>query len=391
MTRALVTVPADQPGVLLRALHLALTGDGPAVLPRALRAPGAAPPLPTSVAQDVALVIETSGSTGVPKRVVLSRDALLASAAASAGALGGDGQWLLCLPGHYVAGSNVLVRSIVAGTTPVVLGDGHFDPRAFGDAAASMTGDGRFVSLVPVQLARLVETASDPATGDPRLLEVLRRFDGVLVGGQALRPALRDRAVDLGLKLTRTYGSSETGGGCVYNGIPIGTTRPREVGGLLELAGPVLADGYLDDPARTDAAFHIEDGIRWYRTGDLGAVEAGGRVTVHGRADNVIVSGGEKVLLDAVERRVREAPGFGAAVVVAADSAEWGQVPVVVVERVAALDGSLPLAALREHVVTALGRAAAPARIVVVEQIPRLASGKPDRQALARIVGTQAP
>lgn len=385
-------MPADRPDALLRALRAALTGDGPAVLPRAGGASASAPqparPVPTTVAQNVALVIETSGSTGVPKRVALSRDALLASAAASAGALGGDGQWLLCLPGHYVAGSNVLVRSIVAGTTPVVLAGGHFDPSAFGDAAASMTGDGRFVSLVPAQLARLVDAAAD----DSQLLDVLRRFDGVLVGGQALRPDLRDRALDFGLALRRTYGSSETSGGCVYNGLPIGTTRAREIDGLLELAGPVLAEGYLADPARTDAAFHDEDGIRWYSTGDLGAVDVDGRVTVHGRADNVIVSGGEKVLLDAVERRVRELPGFGGAVVVAADSTEWGQVPVVVVvEPVAAGDDPVPLVAVREHVVSALGRAAGPARIHVVERMPLLSSGKPDRLALARLVAADAP
>ncbi|MEO8908234.1 MAG: AMP-binding protein [Microbacteriaceae bacterium] len=401
MTRGLVVVPANRPDDLLRALRDALTGDGPAVLPRPADASPAqpvtarpsvlgvnpeavpAPPLPTTVAQNVALVIETSGSTGTPKRVALSRDALLASAAASAGALGGHGQWLLCLPGHYVAGSNVLVRSIVAETTPVVLAPGHFDPAAFGDAAAGLTGDERYVSLVPVQLARLVDAAAD----DARLLGRLRRFDGILVGGQALRPALRERALELGLNVIRTYGSSETGGGCVYNGMPIGTTRARASDGLIELSGPVLAEGYLGDPARTDAAFHLERGIRWYRTGDLGSVDADGRVTVYGRADNVIISGGEKVLLDAVERRVREKPGFDGAVVVAADSAQWGQVPVVIVERAGGSDSSLSLAALRDHVTAALGRAAAPARVLTIERMPQLASGKPDRVALAQLSG----
>jgi O-succinylbenzoic acid--CoA ligase len=407
VTRTLATVPADDPAAVLRALRAALTGDGPAVLPRAaVAAPAAAAdadavastaavrralPAPDRVAQNIALVIETSGSTGVPKRVALSTDALLASAAASAGALAGragkqisgQGQWLLCLPAHYVAGSNVLVRSIAAGTEPVVMPSGRFDPVVFRDTALAMTGDERYVSLVPVQLARLV----DAAAADASLLDILRRFDRILVGGQSLRPELRERAVELGLNVTRTYGSSETGGGCVYDGMPIGPVRARAVDGALELAGPVLAEGYLGDPERTAAAFHEADGIRWYRTGDLGTVADDGRVTVLGRADNVIISGGEKVLLDAVERCVRELAGMADAVVVAADSAEWGQVPVVVVAA-----GATPeLAEIREHVASALGRAAAPARLVAVERMPLLASGKPDRVALRRLAVLDQP
>jgi O-succinylbenzoic acid--CoA ligase len=401
MTRELRVVQADDTPNLLVALRSALAGDGPAVLPRAADAPALpraahapaeqSPSLqpPTHVAQNIALVIETSGSTGTPKRVALSADALLASAAASEGALPGNGgpdqgQWLLCLPGHYIAGANVLIRSIVAQTDPVIMAPGHFDPGAFRDTAATMTGDGRYVSLVPVQLARLI----DAAAGDGALLTLLRRFDAILVGGQALAPHLAERAANLGLAIVRTYGSSETGGGCVYNGYPIGTVRAREREGLIELGGPVLADGYLDDgylldPDRTDSAFHVDEGIRWYRTGDLGGVAADGSVTVTGRSDNVIISGGEKVLLDAVERRVRELDWLHDAVVVAAASTEWGQVPVVVatVDDPARAD----LAGLRAHVAAALGRAAAPARIVTIERMPHLASGKPDRVALARI------
>jgi O-succinylbenzoic acid--CoA ligase len=398
MTRTLVTVPADQSDALVRALRAALTGDGPAVLPRSLRAArpdlsaeaSNATGLPATVAQNIALVIETSGSTGIPKRVALSRDALLASAAASAGAvagraegqISGQGQWLLCLPAHYIAGSNVLVRSIAAGTEPVVMPAGHFDPGVFRDVAAEMTGDERYVSLVPVQLARLVEAAAD----DPGLLEALRRFDGILIGGQALHVQLRDAAARLGLSVTRTYGSSETGGGCVYDGMPIGPVRARCVDGLIELAGPVLADGYLGDPERTAAAFHEADGTRWYRTGDLGTVTDDGRVTVLGRADNVIISGGEKVLLDAVERAVRELPGLADAVVVAASSDEWGQVPVVVVAGDAApAMTDAGLTEIRAHVASALGRAAAPARVVSLERMPLLGSGKPDRVAITRL------
>lgn len=381
MTRRLEVVAADDVAALYRRLRAALAGDGPALLPREATPPTRAAdptvPVPAEVAPNVALVIETSGSTGVPKRVALSTDALLSSAAASAGALGGQGQWLLALPVHYIAGVQVLVRSIAADTEPVLLPAGHFDPLAFARAAEAMTADARFVSLVPVQLARLLEVAVDDAT----LLNVLRRFDGMLVGGQALPAALRERALAAGVRVTRTYGSSETCGGCVYDGVPIGTARARLADGQLELGGPMLAEGYLCDPERTDAAFRDADGTRWYRTGDLGTVADDGTVSVLGRADNVIISGGEKVLLDAVERVVRELPGFEEAVVVGAASAQWGQVPVVVTVG----EASARLAELRTHVAAQLGRAAAPARVVTVTVLPQLASGKPDRVAIGRL------
>jgi O-succinylbenzoic acid--CoA ligase len=221
-------------------------------------------------------------------------------------------------------------------------------------------------------------------------MAALRRFDGILVGGQALDAALRDRAVEAGLRVVRTYGSSETSGGCVYDGAPIGTMRARAVDGQLELAGPALAEGYLGDPSRTERAFHEAEGLRWYRTGDLGTVAGDGTVSVLGRADNVIISGGEKVLLDAVERVVRRLPGLAEAVVVAGDDPEWGQVPVVVVPGRDSDTGHAPLATVREAAAAALGRAAAPARIRSVAALPRLASGKPDRVALTRLAADTA-
>jgi O-succinylbenzoic acid--CoA ligase len=353
----------------------ALDGTGPALLPKLLTTDqkvGAASAAPLEVPDGVALVIETSGSTGVPKRVALSAAALLASAGASAAALGGSGQWLLALPVHYVAGAQVLVRSIVAGTQPVVLPPGHFDSEVFAAAAATMTGAQRYVSLVPVQLARLL----DAEVG----VEALRSFDGILVGGQAVTAELRSRAEASGIAITRTYGSSETSGGCVYNGVPLPGVVARSVDGMLELGGPTLADGYLDDPVRSAVSFYVDGGQRWYRTGDLGDIESG-QLTVHGRADNVIISGGEKVLLDAVERAVRSVPGLDEAVVVAAESAEWGKVPVVVV----AGRPSASLSDVRSAVAEILGRAAAPARVVSVDVIPMLVSGKPDRLAVAAL------
>ncbi|OUD86355.1 2-succinylbenzoate--CoA ligase [Clavibacter michiganensis subsp. michiganensis] len=236
-------------------LRAALAGDGPALLARPVDAPVAAgdPPPPAEVERRVALVVETSGTTSRPKRVALSSDALLASAAASQAALGAPGQWILALPTHYIAGLQVLVRSIAAGTTPAVLAPGSFDPRAFAELAASMDARvARYTSLVPTQLHRLVEAAEDVATGDDarRVRDAVRRLEAILVGGQAAPPHLVDRAAALGWRVVRTYGSSETAGGCVYDGVPVATAEVAVVDGQVELAGPMLAEGYLGDRER---------------------------------------------------------------------------------------------------------------------------------------------
>nr|WP_241989307.1 AMP-binding protein [Cryobacterium serini] len=368
--RPLRTLTPEHPPAVLAALRDALAGSGPALLPVPIHRDGMLKDVP----KRVAVVIETSGSTGTPKRVMLATNALLAGAAASTVALGGAGQWLLALPLHYIAGVQVLVRSIAAETTPLMLPSGHFDPQDFLRLAETMTESLRYTALVPVQLARLLDAADDPA-----LLSVLRRFTAILVGGQAIRPDLIARAAELDVRVVRTYGSSETAGGCIYNGVPIGDTLVRVVDGQLELSGAVLAEGYLGDAALTAERFILEHGVRWYRTGDLGEVDpVDGRVTVLGRADNVIISGGEKVSLDAVEGIVRSCPGFEQAVVIGADDDEWGQVPVVVVG-----GGTADFSAVAAAVVAVLGRAARPARVVRVEAIPLLASGKPDRRALA--------
>ncbi|WP_241972735.1 AMP-binding protein [Cryobacterium cryoconiti] len=385
MTRRLTVVPVGDPLALLSPLRLALANTADAVLPVPGR--GESAPLAGSarVPRQVAVVIETSGSTDAPKRVMLSTDALLSSAAASSVFLGGAGQWLLALPVHYIAGVQVLVRSIAAGTTPVVLPGGHFDPVGFAAGAERLTEPLRFTALVPVQLARLVAAAAD----DRRLLAVLRRFQGILVGGQALPAELAERALALDLRVVATYGASETAGGCVYNGTPIGNTEVRTVDGQLEIAGSVLAEGYLGDPVHSAERFLSVHGERWYRTGDLGEVDAAtGRVSVLGRADNVIISGGEKVSLDAVERVVRSLPGLDEAVVLGRPDPQWGQVPVLVLPRAAsgADDTAVTLGRIGEAVASALGKAARPARLVRVAEIPQLSAGKPDRRALTRML-----
>ena len=332
---------------------------------------GKADGLPDHVAQNVALVVQSSGSTARPKRVALSADALLASAAATESVLGGAGQWVLALPTTYIAGISVLVRSICADTDPVAV-DGHFDADSFVRAASRLEHPLRFTSLVPAQLATLLESESAVAA--------LRRFDRVLIGGQATPAPLLERALAAGVRVSRTYGSSETAGGCVYDGLPVGTTRVRVVEGQVELAGPTLAEGYLDDPERTDAAFHTDDGVRWYRTGDLGRIDESGVLAVTGRLDDVIVSGGVNISLGELEQLIRRQTPMHDAVVVPADDERWGQVPVVV----SSFSGDL--GQLRSLASAALGAAAAPARVVLVDGIPLLASGKPDRLALRRLV-----
>ena len=420
--RPLVRVDARDASAVRAALRSALSGAGPAVLPTQPAADalasgelGLAGEALGVVPEGVVLVIETSGSTAEPKRVMLTGDALRASAAATyarfdllfgrARAAEPTRQWLLTLPASYVAGAQVLMRSILAGTEPVVLGDGHFTADGFARAAEELTADRRYVSLVPAQLARLLD-------GSPAVADVVARFDAILVGGQSLPPSLRERAEALGWNVATSYGSSETSGGSVYNGEPLDGVRIRVRDGEVQLAGPVLAAGYLGDPRRTAEAFVEDDGERWYRTSDGGRLERDEttgreRLVVTGRLDNVIVSGGEKVLLDRVEGIVRRLQGLEGAVVVAAESEEWGQVPALVVEASAwgAPGAEAPVAArlldTRElsgderwlavrAAVAPVGRAARPSKLLVVDHLPQLQSGKPDRRSLERLVAELA-
>lgn len=374
MTRPLAVVDTADPLACLAALRDALDGDGPAVL---FRGGGVNPAhtAPLTVEKRIALVVETSGTTGRPKRVALSADAVLASAAASESALGGPGQWLLALPVQYIAGSNVLARSLAAGTTPVPVAPGRLRSDIVLGAIAAMEHPTRYTALVPAQLGRLV----DEAEVVDELRRALRGFSRILVGGQATPAALIERATALGWHLTRTYGSSETCGGVVYDGAPIGQTALNVIDGRVELGGPSLAEFYLDDPERTASTFVEHDGQRWYRTDDAGEI-VDGKLRVTGRFDDTIVTGGLKVRLGDVERIIREQPGLGDAVVVAGQHPEWGEVPVVVTTAPA------ELAELRRAVGAVLPPEARPDRILTVDTMPLLPSGKPDRLTLTRRV-----
>lgn len=373
---ALIPADAEQPKQLLEELRGALDG-GPALGFGMLSAE------PEHVPDGTAVVISTSGSSGIPKRVAISGEALRASAEATAARIG-SGHWLLALPASYVAGLQVLVRSLLAGTEPATLRE-RFTPETFADASLSMlrTGDeALFTSLVPAQLATLIGASDDTA-----VLAALRSYRAILVGGQSLPEALRERATDLGIRVVRTYGSTETSGGCVYDGVPLDNVAVRAVEGELRIAGPMLAEAYVGEPERTARAFpRDEHGIRWYRTGDLGLVEDG-IVRVHGRADNVIVSGGLNVSLDRVESVVRKVPGLQQAVVVGVPDARWGEASVVVAERGEALRRSEAeeLQRAREAVAAELGKHARPTRLILVDELATLASGKPDRDSIRRL------
>lgn len=378
----LISTQADDAAQLQRDLERALEG-GPA-LALGMLGLGGSDDEPETVDDGTAVVIGTSGSSGIPKRVVLSAEALRAGAEATALRIG-SGTWLLALPAGYVAGLQVLARSILAGTTPVVL-DGGFSARSFAEATLPMLrgrGEQLFTSLVPAQVATLLDASIEDTT----VLAALQAYSAILVGGQALPEPVRERAAELGVKLVRTYGSTETSGGCVYDGVPLETVAVKSVDGELRIAGPMLADGYLGDPVLTETTFvRDEHGIRWYRTGDLGLVEDG-IVRVQGRADNVIVSGGVNISLDRVERIVRSIAGLTGAVVVGVDDERWGEASVIVAERGEALrrSESEQLEHAREAVAEELGKPARPARMIIVDAIATLSSGKPDREAIRRL------
>ncbi|MGZ4660344.1 MAG: AMP-binding protein [Arthrobacter sp.] len=322
--------------------------------------------------EDAAVVVRTSGSTGTPKATVLTVDALAASSVATAFALKGEGQWLLALPPQYVAGVQVLVRSLFAGTRPWVMDlSGGFTPEAFTAAAQELTDKIRFTSLVPTQLQRLLDSPT------AETLAALRRFNGILLGGGPASVDLLAAARDAGLRVITTYGSAETCGGCVYDGFPLEDVLVRVDGtGRILLGGATLAAGYLDDPELNAGSFFEEDGVRWYRTNDLGSIDADGRLTVVGRADDVIITGGVKVSAAQVQAELEKLDGVLAAFVAGVPSAEWGQ---AVAAYVAVADSSAEgIADFTARGWPTLGTMA-PKTVLAAAELKMLPNGKPDR------------
>ena len=428
--------PAD-PQEILRAFERSLTGD----LPN--NACDNQDPLgQTEDPESIALVVGTSGSTGAPKQTALSVRALRASARATErffadypstgsakpqrAASEVPAQWLLALPAHYVAGAQVLARSVLAGTTPVVaasITDGvSFTPGVFLNAAERLSCARRFVSLVPTQVHKLLESAeASPALGS-EIYDALGQFTGILLGGAPASASLLAAARELGLNVVTTYGSAETAGGCVYSGTALPGVRLRVVpedAGLLDssvagdasaggtpnigrvwLGGEHLASGYMGDNARTASHFFVDaDGYRWYRTDDYGSLtpstpnapedEGAPMLNIVGRSDDVIITGGVKVSARAVAAVLESHPAVREAAVMGIPDARWGSaVAAAITLRGASGVQSAPDTSgvtcdmLREFCTDKLGAAGAPKFLRILADFPTASTGKPDRQAI---------
>ena len=428
-----VILSADEPAnpqEILRAFERSLTGD----LPNSAR-DNQNPRGQTEGPESLALVVGTSGSTGAPKQTALSVRALRASARATerffADCPSADSakqrrvvsedpaQWLLALPAHYVAGAQVLARSVLAGTTPVVAAsvtDGvSFTPEVFLNAAERLSCARRFVSLVPTQVHKLLEAAeASPALGS-EIYDVLGQFTGILLGGAPASASLLAAARELGLNVVTTYGSAETAGGCVYSGVALPGVRlrvvPEEAGladspvvagaeaaGRIWLGGEHLASGYMGDSARTASHFFVDaHGCRWYRTDDYGSLtpstpnapedDDAPALSVLGRSDDVIITGGVKVSSHAVAAVLESHPAVREAAVAGVPDARWGAAVIAAVtlrnlpEHYGA-DAAETAGQLQQLCGAQLGAAGVPKVVRIVPDFPAASTGKPDRLAI---------
>lgn len=384
-----------------------------------------------AAAEPIALVVGTSGSTGTPKRTALTARALAASASATERFFGSNSdaasQWLLALPAHYIAGAQVLARSVLAGTAPViarsVIEPVHFSPEVFLQAVERMSSARRFISLVPTQLHKLLESAdANPHLG-AEIHEALGSFTGILLGGAPASADLLAAATALGLNTVTTYGSAETAGGCVYSGsvlpgvrvelvpeegmpaVPDTGGKPAQVGRIW-ISGAHLASGYIGDAARTaEHFFTAADGTRWYRTDDYGLLSPAAapnsnkncseqRLQVLGRSDDVLISGGVKISARAVATVLEEHPAVREACVVGLPDARWGTaiaaavtlVPPAISDSASTVLNEELCALLRARCTENLGAPAAPKQLSILPDFPLTSTGKPDRAEIYSIL-----
>ncbi|RNE48930.1 o-succinylbenzoate--CoA ligase [Corynebacterium alimapuense] len=374
MTRILepLTVDPHDPAAILADLEEAIVGKR-ALLPVPAQDLSRAAQLRSSqrvgqpIEDHIAMVIATSGSTGTPKGAQLTPANLVSSADATHQRLGGQGQWLLAMPAHHVAGIQVLIRSLIAGVDPVCLDlSAGFDTDSFAAAAKELaaTGERCYTSLAPMQLAKVMDSL--------RGIEALQIFDAVLVGGAAINPQLARSAQRLRIKIVTTYGSSETAGGCVYDGRPLPGTKLRVARGRIHLGGPMIAAGYRNHP--NHSAF-VEPG--WFATSDAGRVEKD-LLTVTGRLDSVIDSGGLKLQPEVLEQAILGVTGVTGVCVVGAPHPRLGQA-IVAAYTGTALPGEV-IEGLDE-----LPRWQLPKELRHLEALPVAGPGKIDRKAVEKL------
>lgn len=403
-----------------------------------------------AAAEPIALVVGTSGSTGTPKRTALTARALAASAAATERFFGSNSdaasQWLLALPAHYIAGAQVLARSVLAGTAPVIARSVtepvHFSPEVFLQAVEHMSSARRFISLVPTQLHKLLESADADSHLGADIHEALSSFTGILLGGAPASADLLAAATALGLNTVTTYGSAETAGGCVYSGSVLPGVQVKLVPeegmpavpdiegksaneesvqvGRIWISGAHLASGYIGDAARTaEHFFTAADGTRWYCTDDYGLLSPANdpnsaargsepRLQVLGRSDDVLISGGVKISARAVATVLEEHPTVREACVVGLPDARWGTAIAAAVTLVPSAGAAATLvpsagaaaaptenrpslneelcALLRARCAEKLGAPAAPKQLSILPDFPLTSTGKPDRAEIYSIL-----
>jgi O-succinylbenzoic acid--CoA ligase len=319
---------------------------------------------------DVAVVVSTSGTTGKPKGAMLTAAALTASAEATHRRLGGVGRWLLALPAYHIAGLQVLVRSIIAGSTPVAVSS-SFDLAELPAAIAAMGKGRRYASLVAAQL--------DKALADASATAALAELDAVLIGGGPMPSKVAERAAAAGIPVIRTYGMSETAGGCVYDGAPLHGVKVRiEREGRIALGGATLAKGYRNPPEPDPFA-----NSGWFLTDDVGTLDSSGILRVLGRTDDAISTGGLTVFPQLVENALASHPRVADCAVFGVPDDRLGQ---RVVAAVVAARGFEPptLSELRTHIGALLDATAAPKEVHIVDEVPRRGIGKVDRRRLVQ-------
>ena len=338
---------------LMARLAKALVSDGPAIALGSVSVEKAP--------QRVALIVNTSGSTGAAKEVGLSASALLESAKSANKFVGAKpGQiWSLLLPLTHIAGINVLVRSLELGTVPI--------------DAREVSGKypyADFTAVVPTQLFKALN-------GDSNLLEHLISAQAVLVGGAALSADLREAARIAGINVIETYGMTETCGGCVYDGTPLdGTEFEIDELGIISIASKSLATTYLNAPEAWSE--RIRNG--YFVTTDIGHIEDG-KLIVTGRSDDVIITGGENVSLAEVESVVKDTfAGIDCAAFALPDS-QWGQS----LQLAIAGDVKPEQSAINEYLTSKISRAAKVKNFIYIAELPRTSLGKVDRAKLVDI------